>query len=91
VLTSNQDLLLATEDEAEWKDWISHIEANMPKSPAPPLKKEKRKTRAQELAFKMKKNVGQAAATSKLGKAAIRAQAPEEVTNLIKVILILFR
>jgi len=84
--SDKQDLLLAVEEEAEWKEWIAIVETNMPKSPAPPLKKEKRKSRAQELAFRMKKNVGQAAATSKLGKAAIRSQAPEEVTNLIKAL-----
>jgi len=81
-----QDLLLAADDETDWKEWVSAIEANAGKSPAPPLKKEKRKTSAQDLAFRMKKNVGQAAATSKLGKAAIRSQAPEEVTNLVKAL-----
>jgi len=79
-----QDLLLAAEDEQDWKDWIAAIEANKSKGPAPPLKKEKRKTRAQEIAFKMKKNLGTKAATSKLGKKAIRSQAPEEITNLIR-------
>jgi len=78
-----QDLLLALEEEQDWKEWVAVVEANMSKGPAPPLKKEKRKTMAQELAFKMKKNVGQKAATSKLGKRAIRTQAPEEVTNLV--------
>jgi len=79
-----QDLLLAAEDEQDWKEWITIIEANMSKGPAPPLKKEKRKTRAQEIAFKMKKNLGTKAATSKLGKKAIRSQAPEEITNLVR-------
>jgi len=78
------DLLLAVEEEEDWKEWISSIEANMSKGAAPPLKKEKRKSRAQEIAFKMKKNLGTKAATSKLGKKAIRAQAPEEITGLIR-------
>jgi len=77
------DLLLACEDESDWKEWVAAIEAGMTKGPAPPLKKEKRKTRAQEIAFRMKKNLGTKVATSKLGKKAIRSQAPEEVTNLI--------
>jgi len=84
--SDKQNLLLAAEEEADWKEWITIIEANRSKGPAPPLKKEKRKSRAQELAFKMKKNVGQAAATSKLGKAAIRSQAPEEITNLVRAL-----
>jgi len=80
------DLLLATEDEVDWKEWVAAIEANMSKGPAAPLKKERRKTRAQEIAFKMKKNLGTKVATSKLGKKAIRSQAPEEITNLVRAL-----
>jgi len=80
------DLLLGAEDEQDWKEWIEAVEANLTKSPAPPLKKEKRKTRAAEIAFKMKKNLGTKAATSPLGKKAIRSQAPEEITNLVKAL-----
>jgi len=80
------DLLLATEDEVEWKEWVSAIEANMTKGPSPPLKKKKRKTRAQEIAFRMKKNLGSKVATSKLGKKAIRSQAPDEITNLVRAL-----
>jgi len=80
------DLLLAAEEEQEWKEWTDLIEANRNKGSAPPLKKEKRKTRAQEIAFKMKKNLGTKVATSALGKKAIRSQAPEEITNLIKAL-----
>jgi hypothetical protein len=77
------DYLFFCEEEQEWKDWTDAIEKAMTKEASPPLKKEKRKTRAQELAFKIKKNVGGKAATSALGKKAIRAQAPEEVRNLV--------
>jgi len=80
------DLLLAAEDDQDWKEWVTVIEANQNKGPAPPLKKEKRKSRAQEIAFKMKKNLGTKAATSPLGKKAIRSQAPEEITNLVKAL-----
>jgi len=81
-----QDLLLASEDEQDWKEWVDSINANLSKDPAPPLKKEKRKTRAQEIAFKMKKNLGTKAAVSALGKKAIQSQAPEEITNLVKAL-----
>jgi hypothetical protein len=81
-----QDLLLAAEEEQEWKEWVDAINANLSKDPAPPLKKEKRKSRAQEIAFKMKKNLGTKAAISPLGKKAIRSQAPEEITNLVKAL-----
>jgi len=84
--TDKQDLLLGLEEENEWREWVTAIEGNLSKNPAPPLKKEKRKTRAQDLAFKISKNMGQAAATSKLGKKAIRSQAPEEITNLIRAL-----
>jgi len=80
---STLDYLFFTEEEADYNEWTEAIEKAMKKEPAPPLKKEKRKTRAQELAYKIKKNVGGKAATSALGKKAIRAQAPEEVRNLI--------
>jgi len=80
------DLLLAAEDEEDWNEWVRAIEEAMSKGSAPPVKKEKRKTRAQEIAFKMKKNLGTKVATSKLGKKAIRSQAPEEITNLVKAL-----
>jgi len=84
--TDKVDLLLAAEEEQDWKDWIAVIESNMSKGAAPPLKKDKRKTRAQDIAFKMKKSLGTKVATSKLGKKAIRSQAPEEITNLVRAL-----
>jgi len=77
------DFLFYCEDEAEWKEWTEAVEKASSKGPAPPLKKEKRKSRAAELAHKVKKNALGKAATSTLGKKALRSQAPEEVKNLI--------
>jgi len=79
------DYLFYCDDEAEWKEWTVTLENSMSKPACPPLKREKRKTRAQDLslAFKLKKNVGGAAASSALGKMAIKSQTPEEVKQLI--------
>lgn len=78
-----RDLHLCAEDDEDRKSWCDAIEAGFSKETAPPLKKEKRKGRAQELAFKMKKNAVGKAVASPLGKRAIRSQAPEEVRNLV--------
>jgi len=51
------DYLFAAEEEAEWKSWVSAIEGNLGKPAAAPLKKEKRKSRAAQLAFKAKKKM----------------------------------
>jgi len=83
VKDDKRDLLLACEEESEWKEWTTAIENSVKKEPRPPLKKEKRKSRAKELAFKAKKNMVGKVGTSALGKKAIRSQAPEEVTNLV--------
>jgi len=77
------DYLFYLDEENDYKDWIEAIEKSMNKESRPPLKKEKRKTRAQELAYRLKKNTVGKAATSALGKKALRSQAPEEVKNLI--------
>jgi hypothetical protein len=77
------DFLFAWDEEAEYKAWLEAIQANMTKSPCAPLKKEKRKSRAQELAFKAKKNVVGKAASTSVGKKAIRGAAPDEVKELI--------
>jgi len=77
------DFLFYCDEEVDWKEWTEAIEKNMSKDPCSPLKKEKRKSRAQELAFKLKKNVGGKAANSIIGKKAIKSQTPEEVKNLI--------
>eukprot|EP01119_Soliformovum_irregulare_P006897 TRINITY_DN19302_c0_g1_i1.p1 TRINITY_DN19302_c0_g1~~TRINITY_DN19302_c0_g1_i1.p1 ORF type:complete len:316 (-),score=102.50 TRINITY_DN19302_c0_g1_i1:171-1118(-) len=78
-----RELVLATEDEKDRAEWTTAIEANLSKDPAPALKKEKRKTRAQELALKFKMNAASKAASSSLGKKAIKSQAPEELRNLV--------
>jgi hypothetical protein len=78
-----RDLLLAAEEESEFNEWVTAIEKNLKKDSRPPLKKEKRKSRAKELAFKAKKNMVGKVGTSAIGKKAIRSQAPEEVTNLV--------
>jgi len=49
----------------------------------PPLNKEKKKTRAQELAFRAKKAMASKVATT-VGKGVMKSSAPEEVTNLVK-------
>jgi len=77
------DFLFACEEEAELNAWVAAIEANMKKDSAPALKKEKRKTRAQALAFKAKKNMAVKMGTSAVGKKALRGSAPDEVKNLI--------
>jgi len=78
------DYLFSCEDEAEWKEWTTAIQANMTKAPCPPLKKEKKKSRIEQLAKNAKKSVISKASTSTLGKKAIRSHAPEEIKNLIK-------
>jgi len=78
------DYLFSCEDETEWKEWTTAIGANMTKGGAPPLKKEKKMSRIEQLAHNAKKSVISKATTSTLGKKAIRSHAPEEVKNLIK-------
>jgi len=78
------DYLFSCEDEAEWKEWTNAVQANMSKAACPPLKKEKKKSRIEQLAKNAKKSVISKASTSSLGKKAIRSHAPEEVKNLIK-------
>jgi len=56
----------------------------MSKGPCPPLKKDKKKSRMEQLAQNAKKSVISKATSSALGKKAIRSHAPEEVKNLIK-------
>jgi len=80
------DYLFYCEDEAEWKEWTEALGKAMTKDSCAPLIKEKRKTRAQQLAFKVKKNVGSKVASSSLGMKTIKSQAPEEVKNLIKAL-----
>jgi len=77
------DYLFGTDEEEEYNSWVAAIESSMKKQPCPPLKKEKRLSRAQQMAFKAKKSVIQKAATSAVGKKAIRSNAPEEVKNLV--------
>jgi len=78
-----QDFLFYCDEENDWKEWLDAIQKSMAKDSKPPLKKDKRKSRAQELAYRLKKNTVGKAATSALGKKALRSQAPEEVKNLI--------
>jgi len=63
-----QDFLFYCDEENDWKEWLDAIEKSMAKDSKPPLKKDKRKTRAQELAYRLKKNTVGKAATSALGK-----------------------
>lgn len=80
------DYVFALEEESEWKQWVEAISKNMTKDPLPPLKKEKAQGRAKSLAFRAKKNIAGKAATSSLGKKAIKAKAPEEVKNLLNAV-----
>jgi len=77
------DYLFASEEEKDLEQWVAAIKACKFKNPCPPLKKEKRRSRASELAFRAKKNMAGKVATSGLGKKAIRSRAPEEITHLI--------
>jgi len=79
-----ESYLFSCEDESDWKEWTTAVQANMNKSPCPPLKKDKKKSRMEQLAQNAKKNVISKATSSALGKKAIRSHAPEEVKNLIK-------
>jgi len=81
-----RDYLFYLEEQSEWEEWTKSLAANMLLEPQPPMKKEKRKNKAQELAYRMKKNVGEKAASSPLGKKAIKSQTPEEVKNLINAL-----
>jgi len=83
------DYLFSCEDEIELKEWITALEAGKKKTPCAPLLKEKRMSRASSLAFKTKKNLAGAVASTPLGKKAIRAKAPEELRNLVNAIKVL--
>jgi len=82
------DYLFYCEEQSDWEEWTKSIIANMEKDPQPPMKKEKRKNKAQELAYRMKKGVGEKAASSHLGKKAIKSQTPDEVKDLINALKI---
>jgi len=81
------DYLFYCDEESDYKDWTEAISAAMTKDPQPPVKKEIRKSRS--LGYIIKKNVGGKAASSALGKKAIKSQTPEEVRNLVKALKVI--
>jgi hypothetical protein len=82
----SQEYLFAADDKEDFQGWLKSLEAAKSKPPSPPLTKEKKKSRVASLAQKTKKNVGGKLATSKLGKRALKANAPEEITNLVSAL-----
>jgi len=86
---ASQEYLFAADDKDDHAGWINALTANASKPASPPLAKEKKKSRVASLASRTKKTVGGKLATSKLGKRALKANAPEEVTNLIKALRII--
>jgi len=86
LTTEEIELLVQLEDEETWKQIIEAVDENMKKAARPPLNKDKKSGRLAALRDKTKKNVIDKAATSPMGKKAIRAKAPKEITNLIDAI-----
>eukprot|EP01117_Protostelium_nocturnum_P013578 TRINITY_DN507_c0_g1_i1.p1 TRINITY_DN507_c0_g1~~TRINITY_DN507_c0_g1_i1.p1 ORF type:complete len:364 (-),score=162.03 TRINITY_DN507_c0_g1_i1:51-1142(-) len=81
--SKTEELMFACDDEADYNSWLEKMREQRGKDPRPPLKKEKKMSRAQELAFKMKKNTAGAVANSALGKKMIRDNAPDEVKEMV--------
>ncbi|KAL6071169.1 hypothetical protein QOT17_006408 [Balamuthia mandrillaris] len=78
------EFLLATKSREDWVEWVAALKANTNKEPQPPLSKEKRKAGAlRSLRQRTTKNVVGKVATSTMGKRAVKARIPPEVTNLV--------
>ena len=86
ITTDDIELLVQLEDEETWKQTTEAVDENLKKAARPPLNKDKKMGRLAALRDKTKKNVIDKAATSSMGKKAIRAKAPKEITNLIDAI-----
>jgi hypothetical protein len=83
LTTENFEFAFSAQAEDEMNEWTEAIESNLNKPLAPPLTKDKKKGRVALLKERAKKNVVGKAATSKVGKKALRSKAPKEVMNLI--------
>eukprot|EP01098_Paradermamoeba_levis_P007276 TRINITY_DN3002_c0_g1_i2.p1 TRINITY_DN3002_c0_g1~~TRINITY_DN3002_c0_g1_i2.p1 ORF type:complete len:340 (+),score=105.81 TRINITY_DN3002_c0_g1_i2:98-1117(+) len=67
-------------DEADEKDWTTHLNESVTKDPQDPPPKEKKKK--DSFLFKAKKNVAGKAATSKAGKEQLKKVLPAEINKL---------
>jgi len=80
------DFLFAAESEEDYIQWCNIIEKNISKEPKGPLAKDKKRNRMQQMAFRAKRNLAGKVGSSGVGKKAIKAQAPEEISNLINAL-----
>jgi len=78
-----EDIVFAFDEEEDYNSWLTAIRGNVGKDPAPPLKKEKKMSKMQELSYKAKKNMAGKVANSSMGKKLIRDNAPEEVKEMV--------
>ncbi|KAL6057702.1 hypothetical protein QOT17_015303 [Balamuthia mandrillaris] len=97
LLSEQHEYTFSAESEQERRDWLAALELNRDKPSRPPIPKEKLSSstptkgkrdshRLSTFKQRTRKNVVEKATFTPMGKKAIRARAPKEITNLIDAV-----